>query len=302
VVNELKVKDLGQYLISIRLRLWFVFLGIAGLVLVGCQGVGGLRPLPPDIESNQIISSQPQLVTFTELEADPTIYQDKLIRVTGTYVTLPVVSCSPYSGPNTSWALVADGLRLDMLGFEGLLNQFNVEEMNLTLDGILRRYDGPLGCGKRPEPGVLWYLEAQQIVQPNPLVQADTGPSGDPSIVPPPFPTGTSLPPGEELPEEEPTTGPGTPSRTPTPTTTAVATASSTPTIEPDGTPSPQSTTIVTRTPTRTPTPTQTAPAGGGTSTPSPTPSQTPTPGSGSTPLPTATPGGGYPGDPTPYP
>jgi hypothetical protein len=283
-----------------------ILLAVPILLITACREGGILRPVEPTVVGNQIISGQPQLVTFTELEADPTAYQDKLIRVTGLYVPLPVVSCAPYSGPNTSWALVAEGLRLDMLGFEGLLNQLRLDELTLTLDGILRRYDGPLGCGKRPEAGVLWYLEALQIIQPNPLVQAGTGSSGEPPVIPPPFPTGTPPQPGpEETPQAEATTGPGTPTRTPSPTSPVIATASTTPTLEPGETPSPQSTGTVSSTPTRTstPTPTQTTAPGGSTPTLTPTPTQTSAPGPTTPPLPTNTPGGGgYPGDPTPYP
>lgn len=282
-----------------------VLLGIAALLIAGCGKIGGgLRPIAPTIASNQIISGQPQLVTFMELEQDPTIYQDKLIRVTGNYVPLPVVSCSPFSGPNTSWALVADELRLDILGFEGLLNQLNLGAINLTLDGVLRRYDGPLGCGKRPDAGVLWYLEALQIVQPNPLVQNSDGSTIDTSVIPPPFPTGEG--PGPDVdgtPTGEPTTGPGTPSRTPTATIAAGVTASSTPTLNPDEpTPTlPFGTPTRTSTPTRTPTATQTTSPGGNTATPTPTPSQTPTVSGTNAPLPTTTTDpGGYPGNPTP--
>jgi hypothetical protein len=281
-----------------------VLLGVAVLLTVGCDQVGGLRPIAPDIASSQIISSQPQLVTFTELEQDPTVYQDKLIRVTGDYVPLPLVSCAPYSGPNTSWALVANELRLDILGFEGLLNQLKLGEINLTLDGVLRRYDGPLGCGKRPDAGVLWYLEALQIVQPNPLVQNTEGSTIGTSIVPPPFPTGDGSIPGEEgTPTEEPTPGPGTPTRTPSPTIASGATASLTATLDPnEPTPTEQiGTPTRTSTPTLTPSATQTTAPGGNTATP--TPSQTPTAGATNVPLPTTTAGpggGGYPGDPTP--
>lgn len=292
-----------------QLKRWFVILGIPMLFIAACKQGGVLRPVAPTAVSNQLIAGQPQLVTFTELEADPTAYQDKLIRVTGAYVALPNAACIPYSGPNTTWALVADELRLDILGFETLLNQLTPEELNLTIDGVLRRYDGPLGCGKRPADGILWYLEALQIIQPNPLVQANSAASGEPSIIPPPFPTGTPPEPdGEATPEAEPTTGPGTPSRTPTLTSTSTpaGTASSTPTTDPNQSPTPPNTATMTRTPTRTrtPTPTQTTAPGGSTPTPSPTPSQTPSPGPTVPGLPTSTPGGGgYPvSTNTPYP
>jgi hypothetical protein len=286
-----------------RLLRWFAILALPLLFIAACGRQGGIRPLAPTIVPNQVVAAQPQLVTFTELEEDPTVYQDKVIRVTGMYISLPVVACDPHSGPQTSWALVAEDLRLDMVGFETLLNQFSPQDLTLTLDGVLRRYDGPLGCGKRPAPGILWYLEVFQIIQPNPLVQTGIGPSGGTAVIPPPFPTGTDAPPtpdGEETPEEVETIEAGTPTRTPTPG--AIPTASSTPTISPDGSITPAGTATVTRTPTRTSTPgsTPTSGPGGGT----PTPSRTPTAGATSPPLPTATPDG-YPGpvpSNTPYP
>jgi hypothetical protein len=210
-----------------------------------------------------------------------------------------VVACSPYSGPNPAWAMVADELRLDTLGFEGVLFRLAEQETILTLDGILRRYDGPLGCGKRPTAGILWYLEALQIVQPNPLILADSDAGGGSGVIPPPFSTGTPPAPAiEETPAPEATTGPGTPTRTPSPTSviipTGSATANGSPTGEPNGT------ATGTPTPSRTLTPTV---AGTAVGTPTATPSSTPTPASTSPTLPTSTPGGGYPGvTNTPYP
>lgn len=287
---------------------WFPPLTILLLFAAACSQQGVLRPSEPTAVSNEVVAGQPQLVTFTELEADPTVYQDKVIRVTGTYVALPVVACSPRSGPHTSSALIANDLRLDILGFEAQLGQLVPQELTLTVDGILRRYNGPLGCGKRPDAGILWYLEALQIVQPNPLVQGGTIASGNTSIIPPPFPSGTPVGPDVELtPEGEPTIGiGGPPTPTPSPTTTTATTASSTPTIQAGESVTPISTGAVgtpTRTPTRTLTPLPSSTSGPGGSTATPTPSQTPTANATSGPLPTAT-SGGYPSPPTstPYP
>lgn len=271
-----------------------VLIAIPMLFAVACGQKGGLRPFEPTVVANQIIAGQPQLVTFSELEVDPSVYQDKLIRVTGSYVRLPVVACSPYSGPNPSWAMVAEDLRLDTLGFEGLLFRLAQEQTSLTIDGILRRYDGPLGCGKRPEAGILWYLEALQIVQPNPLVLVESDGTGNSGIIPPPFPTDT--PPGpviEETPDLEGTTGPGTPTRTPSPTSDGLPTATAT--LEPAGSPTGGAVTQ-TATPTSSSTPTLAVTTTSGTPTTTPTPSQTPTLGATTAPLPSPTSGGGYPG------
>ena len=285
---------------------WFALFVILILFIAACGQKGGLRPFEPTVVSDQIIAGQPQLITFIELEADPTRYQDKLIRVTGSYISLPVVACSPYSGPNPAWALVSDDLRLDTLGFEGLLFQLAQQETTLTVDGVLRRYDGPLGCGKRPSASILWYLESLQIVQPNPLVLAESDVGDGSGVIPPPFPTGTPPSPAiEETPIPEPTPGPGTPSRTPSPTSVNVPTITATGTVEPDSSPTaePDSTATRTPTPTRTLTPIPTGTGAVGTSTTTPTPSRTPTPGPTSQTLPTSTPGDGYPvSTNTPYP
>ncbi len=292
--------------LSKRYLKWLSVIIIPLFFIAACSQKGGLRPPEPTVISDQIIAGQPQLVTFAELEADPTRYQDKLIRVTGSYISLPVVACSPYSGPNPAWALVADDLRLDTLGFDGLLFQLAQQETTLTLDGVLRRYDGPLGCGKRPSAGILWYLEALQIVQPNPLVLADSDLGDGTVIIPPPFPTGTPPAPAiEETPTPEPTTGPGTPTRTPSPTSVSAPTTAATATLAPGSSPTaePDSTATRTPTPTRTLTPIPTGTAVSGTSTPTPTPSRTPAPGPTNPPLPTSTPGDGYPvSTNTPYP
>jgi hypothetical protein len=236
------------------------------------------------------------LITFAELEADPFAYQDKLIRVTGNYVALPAVECVPHSGPAAGWALVAEDLRLDILGFQELLVGMAPQELTLTLDGILRRYDGPLGCGKRPAAGILWYLEALQIIQPNPLIVQAGDSSGGPPIIPPAIGTATLPPADSGTVEPEATTGPGTPTNTATPTGTMIATTTSTPVTTPIG----QTPGAPTATPTRTPTPSRPATSQPGTPTRTATPTRTPTPVSGPTqpPLPTATPGG-YPAPPT---
>ncbi|MGB3717846.1 MAG: hypothetical protein WA996_25805 [Candidatus Promineifilaceae bacterium] len=271
------------------------------LALSACgYNKGELKPFDPDSASGGIIASQPQLVTFDELQEDPEAYQDELIRVTGSFFRPPPPECLLYTGPGTSWSLISDDLRLDALGFEQSL-QLVRPGLELTVDGIFRKYDGPLGCGKRPPVGIAWFLETTQIVQPNPLARViGTVESDLPPIFPPllvsPTPPGT-VSPGVTA---NPTLGisptlPGSiPTVTPSPVGTVVGTATATAvatagTQIPTATPSPSSTSI-NSTPTVTPSPSPTS--GPGTTTPIPTNTVQPTPGPTQPPLSTSTPGG----------
>ena len=115
------------------------------------------------------MSGQAQLVTFSELQADPESFQNRLVRVSGSLLKLPPPGCLPYSGPGIEWALIAEELRLDAIGFERVISLLT-NGLPMTVDGFFRLYEGPLGCGKGAPDGSAWYLEVIQIVQPNPLV------------------------------------------------------------------------------------------------------------------------------------
>ncbi len=290
-------------------RLYWIALAITILLAACSGGKGVLKPLDSDSGQAGIIASQPQLVTFSELQDDPEAYKDKLVRVTGSFFHLPNPKCLIASGPKTSWSLISENLRLDAIGFEQSLQLVRPETV-LTVDGIFRKYDGPLGCGKRPPNGVAWFLETSQIVQPNPLARViGTVEIGSPPLLPPligsPTPPGTvpvdptGMPPIGASP-----TGPGTiPTATPTTLATAVQTGTSTAvatagTIIPTVTPSPNSTTI---NPTTTGTPSVTPTANPGTGTAIPTSTVPQTPGPTQPPLSTSTPGG-YPVPSTPTP
>ncbi len=246
-----------------------------------------------------MISSQPQLVTFSELQAEPEAYQDRLIRVTGNFFALPPPSCYPYSGPGAEWALISEGLRLDIVGFERV-SQLLEQDNLMTVDGFFRLYEGRLGCGKGAPIDSAWYLELHQIVQPNPLVKvARVLGGGDGTNLFPP--QGTATQPGSPSMTQPPIDGTTQPTMIPTQTPFGTApilppgTGTSTPvgtfpsTIIPTATTTPQPTIGSTATspgqPTNTPVPGQ--PPSTATSGPFPT----------SPPLATAT--EGYPGVPT---
>lgn len=279
-------------------RFGIILFLLLAIVLSACVGEGSFKPGRPSPTPQGIISGEAIPVTFAELDADPWAYQGRLIRVSGMHVTLPAPACTRYRGPQLEWALVGENFRLDVAGFESVM-QWVPEEMALTVDGFLRLYQGPLGCGKEPPAGTVWYLDMVRLVQPNPLpglgIVEDREPS--PRVTPPAagvvtptaaateataIPTGTSTP--------TPTPG-ASPSLSPTPTegTPGAATPSSTPTPAAEtGTPS--------ATPTLTATPAGTS-SSGDTPTPAP-PTNTPPPDSypGGTSPPAATsPPNGYP-------
>lgn len=290
-------------------RWWWVAAGLLLLLLLLWLifSLSGARPLKPlratAVPANITLNGQPLLVNFDDLNDDPADYANLRVRVSGNYIRLPLPDCPLFNGPRIQWGLVADGLQLNAQGFEAVVLPIVADNTQMTLEGIWRHYPGPAGCGKEPANG-LWYLEVEQIVQPNPLVAGTSTPVAVLSVTPPPFQDATATisggqPPaiGTPIPNVtivstvvvgtpigSPTVAgtavPGTP--TSTTTSTATATASATPGV---GTP-----TVTADTLTSTPTPSGTP--GSGTSVPTPT----------NPPLVTATPGDPYPAPSTPTP
>jgi hypothetical protein len=268
---------------------WWRWL-VAGLLLllliwlvVALSSSRPLKPLREESTSlNITINGQPLLVDFEALNDNPAEYTNKRIQVSGNYLRLESEDCELFNGPRIQWGLVAEGLQLNARGFEAIVLPIVSPGTPMTLQGIWRRYPGPAGCGKEPPTG-LWYLEVEQIVQPNPLVAGTRTPVTLLSITPPPFPsvTPTSI-------SSPPAVGTPIPSVTIV-STVVVGTPGSTPTL---------GGTAVTATPTPTPTSTATGTLATPTSGPG-TPTGAPgTPTSTGTPTPSVTPGG--PGLPTP--
>lgn len=281
-------------------------LALLGLLssAVACAITGQTRPLLPILPSPtalpNIVDSEAIELTFAELNADPSAYRAQRLRVTGSFVPQEPEECprnANYTGPDIRWALINDNLQMDARGFERLVPLIDPGQ-TMTVEGIWRLYQGPLGCGKEPERGTAWYLETTRIVEPSTFLIV-----GEPGILVTPMPAGedgTAEPEptatGDEsatpaLPTPDgtlatPTIGipsggqPATPTRTPLPTpTTSGETAVPAPTDE-DTTPETPSTPITGTPPAGTPTVTYTAePPGVVTSTP-----------------------GGYPGQPSPTP
>lgn len=277
-------------------RPFWTILTLLALWLVACQGTQGeLNPLNPTATSGGDFSGQPILVTFSELQADPLAYRDVLIRVTGSLAQGAVPDCVPHSGPVVDWSLIAEGLRLDVSGLPSV--QRVAEGTDITLDGVFRLYEGPLGCGKRPPPDTAWYLEALQIIQPNPIVLASGGSGvGGPAILPPSLTTPLSITPAAGQLTPTPESSPGTEVATlpPTPTLTPTDLATVTETVTPEQTLTAIATLSLTPATTLSPA----ATSGPGTPTVTPTASGTPDLASTATPLVTSTPEE-YPAPPT---
>lgn len=270
------------------------------------SGNRGLYPaLPSPTSRPQLIDTQAATqLTFTQLNSDPTAYRDELIQVSGDYTPLALPDCRPWSGVPIRWSLVSEGLQLNARGFESILRLVD-PGTKLTLTGYWRLYQGPVGCGKAPPRGVVWYLDVVQILEPNPLLAGASSlaltviPGSSlttsltvealttPTLTATPFETPTIEIEATEsnLPIQPPGL-PATPTETPTfaipPTVTSTPDPNATPTsdVPPDADATPGSTPTIPGTDDGTPIPGL--------------PTNTP-PSSGYPPDPTNTPTGGYP-------
>jgi len=256
----------------------------------------GLFPILPTITTSPgTIDSEIAVIGFSELNEDPAAFRGKRIQVSGAYTPMEAPECLDYIGPTIRWSLVAEELQLNAIGFENLVRLLE-PGAEMTVSGVWSAYQGPVGCGKEPPDGTIWYLAVERIVEPNPLFGAQapalTVIAGEelPTLSPlETFESRTPMPTLEATPEISPTmtldaaaTLPLPLTETPDPTTLPV-----TPLFTPGVTPG------QTGTP-----PPGTTPEGSPTFGPSPTPDPagTPTPG-----LPISTPSGtGYPIGPSP--
>jgi hypothetical protein len=177
---------------------------IAGLAFLAYSLSGGaatpLYPILPTMTPPAgTTAPEPEEIGFAELNADPAAFLGRRLLVNGDYTPLPAPECLDYTGPIIRWSLVAEELQLNAVGFEPLLALLE-PGTEMTVTGFWQAYRGPLGCGKEPDDGTVWYLAVDRIVEPNPL----SGAAG---------PLLTVIP-GEELPTLSPEEAEGTPTST----------------------------------------------------------------------------------------
>jgi hypothetical protein len=231
-VTETKQPRQNTAVIILLFALFLLILFVAWQLWPGVQS-RPLKPVYPTITPiSATFNGQPVPISFPDLQANPASYLGQRIRVTGDFTRIAPPDCRSASGPLIRWGLVASELQMNGVGMESII-RLVPDGTTMTIQGIWRRYQGPIGCGKEPEVQTVWYLAIEHILQPNPL---------------PDF--GTSRP-------TTPPVGDGTP----LPAETAVS--------DENGTPLPVQTTVMTITPTTTPTLLSTITA---TSTPSTTP------------------------------
>jgi hypothetical protein len=296
-----------RYLVPVIVVLGLILLILA--LAASCSGRNndqGLRPFrPTQTPQDGSVSGDALVLSFIDLNGSPEVYQNQRIRVTGDKVTIPPPDCRLFTGPGFSWGLIAEDLQLNALGYEELVKQVP-DGLTMTVEGVWRQYNGPLGCGKEPADGIAWYLQVERIIAPNPLPLMEGTPFAtiqvplgtQPSIDITPFETAT--------PETAVTPQPGItplPNGTGTPLPLTTMTPLITSTIDPL---LPTSTLFPGLTPSATPEPgvtsTEGPPDGEGTD-PTATPSLSPSPTNANfltqTPAPTSP---GYPGPGTPEP
>lgn len=263
---------------------------VAGLALLAVSLSGGnSNPLYPSLPTMTppaaTTALEPEVIGFAELNADPAAFLGRRLQVSGDYTPLAAPECLDYTGPSIRWSLVSEELQLNATGFEPLLILLE-PGTPMIVTGFWQAYRGPVGCGKEPDDGTVWYLAVDRILEPNPLTGA-------------PGPLLTVVP-GEALPTLAPeaTVNPLTPTLEVTPTITESLTVTATvgATLPAGLTPEPAITA-----PLVTPLATVGTPAATpGTPDPALTPAATPPPGSSPTPSPTGgTAGNATPGLPT---
>jgi hypothetical protein len=213
-------------------------------LLVGC--LGGTPPLatPTPFPTATADPFQPptgtQAVTLAELLAEPALYQNQSVQVTGQFYRLPRLVCgslvSTYRLP-ASFTL-REGELIIYGGGIGAARDVAPDGLTMTINGRLLSWRGPVGCGKRAVIQEIWYIETSHVVAPRPLTSATLTPAAVIAGVngedeEPPTPTAT--PEIEDDPDPQPTPTPTLATDLPQTTPTSTFTPTPTPDDEEDG-------------------------------------------------------------------
>jgi hypothetical protein len=224
-----------------------MLLGVFLLLGIGCAAPNqsaAPTPFPTAGSVTSTIPTGPTTLTISEVTNALGLYQDMPIIVTGRLERLPLLVCDsePHPSPAT-WSLTDEGAVLLAAGFDQQVRQLLPEDLTMTVEGRLRRWEGPVGCSKQAQTQEVWYLDTSRILSPRTLTQATLTPSGMveagsteiaqfPTDVPSEF---TVTPESPEVPIEEPSP---TPIEEPLlPTDAPTAPPETPPTVDPETTP-----------------------------------------------------------------
>jgi len=217
------------------IRQWLFLIIFSCFLLVACRSesepLGTPTPFATPTAVIDAIPAGVQPIPLPELMADPALYQNRRIAVTGQFYRQPRLVCAGLVRtyrPPTSFVLRDGEVVLDGGGL-GTGRDVVVDGLTMTINGRLLFWRGPVGCGKRAVVQNIWYIEAANVVSPRPLTNATLTPdagvaqiNGDePTVTPTPDEFGPDLTPTPtatpdlDLPAMTPT-----PTATPTPTPT----------------------------------------------------------------------------------
>lgn len=285
-------------------KFWVLAVFVLLLVMTGCRK-DEVTP-PTTITPNNAISRALTAVDLTVLATNPESYENQRIQITGRYGLLPKPSCNAvlHLSPST-WVLGDAGVIIRAAGLEEIVLPLAPDNLTLQVTGRWLQWEGPIGCGDAAVTSTIWYLEADRILQPNPLSRATLTPFGwvgQPSEIVASIGLTTTITPANpgtssgQTPapvQNGTTTANSTRTLTPSPTISSSPTGQSSPTLTPTLTPSASPTSQ--DSPLATPTPTSlVSPFGASieaTSTNTPWPTYTPLPNvTVNTSTPTATP------------
>jgi hypothetical protein len=177
-------------------RYWFFF--VFAVLVIGCQpqvvGVTGTptATIPP-------LAGDPIPVELSALAANPTVYENAYIQLTGQYTSRPRLVCEsdPHPSPVT-WGLGSDTLLALAGGFDKQLRPLLPQGLTMTVAGRWQHWQGDVGCGEAVQPQDLWYLQVTQIISPSPLARVTLTPGGMPVAVLEETPTADGSPPAQE--------------------------------------------------------------------------------------------------------
>ena len=269
-------------------KTWFVALVLV-VTLVACNRRTDETATPP--------AANTPLVTLAELAADPETFAGQRVQTAGRFAVLPLPPCSALVrlSPAT-WTLSDSGVVVRVAGLEQIVGPLALDDISMRVEGRWQSWVGFYGCGDGAVESTIWYLQAERILEPNPLSRASLTPPGGIAPVRTPAAAGgqalTQSAQQSPLPSPSATLA-DAPTMTPSPSATSQPSPLTSPTpAGTDGTaatPTPSPTSLQSPLATGTATPTATATANRSTN-PSDTPWPTYTPLSDSSSIPTPTP------------